>query len=43
MSICEELSGVWSWDADIPFPELINYLTSSETNRSKNLKLAFIK
>ena len=42
MTTCEELSGVWSWDADIPFPELINYLTSFETNRSKNLKLAFI-
>jgi hypothetical protein len=42
MNICEELTGVWSWDADIPFPELIAYLTSFENNPSKNLKLTAI-
>ena len=39
---CEELPGVWGWDAGVPFPELIDYLTSFENNQSKNLKLAFI-
>ncbi len=38
---CQELSGVWAWDAEVPFPELINYLLSTENNPSKNLKLAY--
>lgn len=42
MTICEELTGVWSWGVDVPFPELIAYLTSFENNPSKNLKLAAI-
>ena len=42
MTICEELTGVWSWDAEVPFPELIAYLTSFENNPSKNLKLTVI-
>lgn len=36
---CIELPGVWSWDAEIPFEDIIAYLTSSENNKSKNLKL----
>ena len=39
---CEELPGVWSWDADIPFQDIITYLKSFENNKSKNLKLAYI-
>jgi hypothetical protein len=39
---CEELPGIWSWEKDIPFPDIIEYLSSSENNKSKNLKLAYI-
>lgn len=42
LDFCEELQGVWSWDADIPFPDIIEYLKSFENNRSKNLKLVHI-
>lgn len=42
MDYCEELPGVWSWDIDIPFPDIIEYLSSFENNKSKNLKLAYI-
>lgn len=41
-NFCEELSGTWGWDKDTPFPDIINYLISSENNKSKNLKLAYI-
>lgn len=42
LDFCEELPGVWSWDEDIPYPDLIKYLESAENNKSKNLKLAYI-
>lgn len=42
LDLCEELSGVWSWGIDIPFPDIIEYLESFENNKSKNLKLAYI-
>jgi hypothetical protein len=40
LDFCKELPGVWGWDEDIPYPDLIEYLESFENNRSKNLKLA---
>ncbi len=42
LDYCEELPGVWSWEEDIPFPDIIEYLESFENNKSKNLKLARI-
>ena len=42
LDFCEELSGVWSWGTDIPFSDIIEYLKSSENNKSKNLKLVHI-
>lgn len=39
---CPELTGVWSWEATIPFSDIIEYLTSNENNPSKNLKLMYI-
>lgn len=39
---CKELPGVWAWDIDTPFPDIIEYLESCENNKSKNLKLAHI-
>jgi hypothetical protein len=42
LDFCEELPGIWSWDADIPFPDIINYLGAIENNKSKNLKLVHI-
>lgn len=42
VDFCKELPGVWSWGEDIPFPDIIEYLTSSENNKSKNLKLVHI-
>ena len=40
--LCEELSGVWGWNKDIPYQDIIKYLESFENNKSKNLKLAYI-
>ena len=34
---CEELPGVWGWDAEVSFPELIDYLT--ELSAHKNYQL----
>lgn len=42
LDFCKELPGVWSWGEDVPFPDIIEYLTSSENNKSKNLKLVHI-
>lgn len=42
MTICKELPGVWAWDVDTPFPDIIEYLKSFDNNKSKNLKLAYI-
>jgi hypothetical protein len=42
LDCCKELTGCWSWDTDIPFSDIITYLSSYENNPSKNLKLAYI-
>jgi hypothetical protein len=42
MDFCEELAGVWAWDTNVPFPDIIEYLSSYENDKSKNLKLAYI-
>lgn len=42
LNFCEELPGVWSWEEDVPFPDIIEYLESFENNKSRNLKLAHI-
>lgn len=42
LDFCEELPGVWSWGEDVPFPDIIEYLTSFKNNKSKNLKLVHI-
>lgn len=39
--LCKELPGVWSWDTDIPFADIIEYLESDENDKSKNLKIAY--
>jgi hypothetical protein len=42
LDCCKELTGCWSWDTDIPFSDIITYLSSYENDPSKNLKLAYI-